>query len=179
MKRPTDNYILTRADAERISDAVRATEQRIGHIKARHRRRVVASGKAGGGGTPNRNAWCAADAGSGKTIVCWLDVDASEAETWEEGMYDKDGIVTHEDSAWISTEDDNDGEPGDDERWRLIEEITVHCTLIGTSKLVDCFPTLEIGVGPMPVWKDGATWRSLWWFQGHEECPEPEEEPEE
>lgn len=47
MKRPTDNYILTRADAERISDAVRATEQKIGHIKARHRRRVVASGGRG------------------------------------------------------------------------------------------------------------------------------------
>ena len=52
MRRPTDNYILTRADAERISDVVRNAEQRIGHIKARHRRRVVLSGKAGGGGTP-------------------------------------------------------------------------------------------------------------------------------
>lgn len=48
MRRPTDNYILTRADAERISDVVRNAEQRIGHIKARHRRRVVLSGKAGG-----------------------------------------------------------------------------------------------------------------------------------
>lgn len=157
------------ASAERLTPPDRAST-----IPARRAGAVVAVE-----GTPNRNAWCAADAGSGKTIVCWLDVDASEAETWEEGMYDKDDIVTHEDSAWLSTEDDNDGEPGDDERWRLIEEITVHCTLIGTSNLVDCFPTLEIGVGPMPVWKDGATWRSLWWFQGHEECPEPEEEPEE
>lgn len=52
MRRPTDNYILTRADAERISDVVRNAEQRIGHIKARHRRRVVASRRAAVAGTP-------------------------------------------------------------------------------------------------------------------------------
>jgi hypothetical protein len=63
MRRPTDNYILTRADAERISDVVRNAEQRIGHIKARHRRRVVAS--RGGGGKPN-------DTGIGR--VFWLQV---------------------------------------------------------------------------------------------------------
>ena len=75
MRRPTDNYILTRADAERISDVVRNAEQRIGHIKARHRRRVVASGGRSGGGTLIRNAFCKNDAGGGKYIQVYLDTN--------------------------------------------------------------------------------------------------------
>ena len=50
------------------------------------------------------------------------------------------------------------------------EEVTVTCTLIQASNLSSCFPTLADGT-MMPVWKDGDTWRSLWWFQGEEECP--------
>jgi len=48
-------------------------------------------------------------------------------------------------------------------------EITVTCTLINATNLSGCFPTLADGTR-MPVWKDGDTWRSLWWFQGNEEC---------
>ncbi len=55
-------------------------------------------------------------------------------------------------------------------------DITVTCTLIGSSNLNECFPTLSTGV-MMSVWWDAADelWRSLWWFQAHEECPEEEE----
>jgi hypothetical protein len=49
------------------------------------------------------------------------------------------------------------------------EEVTVTCTLIQASNLSSCFPTLADGT-MMPVWRDGDTWRSLWWFQGNEEC---------
>jgi len=52
-------------------------------------------------------------------------------------------------------------------------EVTVTCTLIEATDLEDCFPTLSDGT-MMPVWKDTsgetAVWRSLWWFQGYEEC---------
>lgn len=49
------------------------------------------------------------------------------------------------------------------------EEVTVTCTLIQASNLSSCFPTLADGT-MMPVWKDGDTWRSLWWFYGKEPC---------
>jgi len=51
------------------------------------------------------------------------------------------------------------------------EEITVTCTLIQATNLNACFPSLADGT-MMPVWKDGDTWRSLWWFMGYEECGE-------
>lgn len=52
------------------------------------------------------------------------------------------------------------------------DEITVTCTLIGTTNLNECFPTLSDGT-MMPVWYDnaGEVWRSLWWFQKKEACP--------
>jgi len=87
------------------------------------------------GGRQIRNAYCKTDAGSGSTIVCYLDMDGlNDAET---------------------------------------NEVTVTCTLIEATDLDACFPTLKDGT-MMPVWKDTsgetAVWRSLWWFQGYEEC---------
>lgn len=51
-------------------------------------------------------------------------------------------------------------------------EVPVFCELIGASALADCFPTLSVNT-MMPVWYDHRDfrWRSLWWFQGHEQCP--------
>ena len=82
-------------------------------------------------GTEIRMAFCKTAAGSGNTIVCYLDTDATG------------------------------------------EEVTVWCTLIDATNLNECFPTLVDGVG-MPVFWDYSystpCWRSLWWFQGKEEC---------
>jgi hypothetical protein len=53
------------------------------------------------------------------------------------------------------------------------EVVVVFCSIIGAVNLVDCFPTLSVGT-MMPVWYDNRDykWRSLWWFQAHEPCPE-------
>jgi hypothetical protein len=124
-----------------------------------------------GGGTPIRNAFCKVAAGADSTIVCYLDIDGDGAAAWADTptSYDKDDVVTYDGSTWKSTIDDNEGNtPGVDAGWVDIE-VTVTCTLIGSSNLNACFPTLAIST-MMPVWKDGDVWRSLWWFQAHEEC---------
>lgn len=104
MKRPTDNYILTRADAERISDAIRNSEQRIGHIKARHRRRVVASGGRGGG-TPRLfgeivEAITKPDAGESDPGIAQYKVRLinSDIPVWTAGSYQPGAVVLHPDA---------------------------------------------------------------------------------
>jgi len=126
--------------------------------------------RGGGAGTPIKKAFCKAAASTGATIVCYKDVDFTSGSAYNsETTYDKDDFCTNGGYTWRSLKDDNTGNTPAESGFWTNAEITVYCTLIQATNLSDCFPTLADGT-MMPVWKDGDTWRSLWWFQGNEEC---------
>ena len=135
---------------------------------------IVRFGGAGSVGTSIRKAYCLTAGGVGNTINCTLDLDASEAAAWASHIiYSEGDQVAHNNKIWQSLIDDNQGnEPGVDDGWVNIQ-VVVFCSVIGEAGLADCFPTLSAGT-MMPVWYDNrdGKWRSLWWFQGHEQCPE-------
>lgn len=165
-------YLISAADVQRLAEALRWVErQKANAYRNLPRRRAPLGLGAGGAGI--HKAYCLTDAGSGSTIKCSLDADASGADDWDSlTSYDSGAHAAHNGIIWQSTIDDNQGnEPGVDEGW-VPAEVTVHCELIGASGLSDCFPTLTAGT-MMPVWFDrrDALYRSLWWFQGHEACP--------
>ena len=122
MRRPTDNYILTRADAERISDVVRNAEQRIGHIKARHRRRVVASGGRSGGGTPViwgkiiETLACPDPEGTPEegTAQYKVRIILGDIDVWEAGEYPPGAVVLYPDDEGLAYQQAGD-EPTENE----------------------------------------------------------------
>lgn len=165
-------YLISEDDARRLAEALRWIEQQKANTYRNLSRRRAAVGI--GGGTSIRKAYCLTAGGVGNTINCTLDLDASEAAAWASHIiYSEGDQVAHNNKIWQSLIDDNQGnEPGVDDGWVNIQ-VVVFCSVIGEAGLADCFPTLSAGT-MMPVWYDNrdGKWRSLWWFQAHEPCPE-------
>lgn len=164
-------YTFTKKDAERIQRAVRAFE-RSGGLPVQ-RRRVIGTADGGGGGAGIKRAFCLTNAMTEETIRCSIDIDASNAESWNSGTnYALNDSCIRSDFYFKSLQANNQNhDPVDleDPGWWERIDVSVLCNLIGSTSLAACFPSLSKGVW-MPVYNSGGAWYSVWWFQVWEQC---------
>ncbi|MCJ7777790.1 MAG: hypothetical protein MUP16_05700 [Sedimentisphaerales bacterium] len=141
---------------------------------------IQMAGRGGGGGGDAEfyQAYCKENAPAALVITCYLDYDGHTAVNWEdEHPYSAGEIVNGSDSKKYQSKAAHTSAAatcpvtGTDyaQKWEVISEIEVYCTVLAGGYLDTAIPQLIIGT-PMPVYQKDDVWYSDWSFNGSIVC---------
>ena len=151
--------ILSDRDAAELEAMLRWWRGRTDIRYQRRRRHGQGGGGVGGAGARPRKAYAKTAAGSGNTIVCYLDTDLeaySSTKTYSAGEWVEDSGTEYK-----SLLDNNVNNPLSSSDWWEAGtiSITVNIEIVGGSDLNSTLPRLEDGT-LLTVWNDAGTWRN-------------------